>query len=555
MKGADLALSPLPLGGLFAIALYCPVAWLVYRRLFPQLAPIAKALAALMLISQAITLAICLGIQPRSEVEAWLWDLNGEWNVPTTLAAIQLALISAVALAAACISRQQKIWHRLYLFGLGGLHLVFAYDEYSRIHESIVHWELIYGAVGAVVVALTLAVAHGSPKRNRRWHFCLLAGLAMSAAGGMLVEQFQYDSVCGLAGGLSQETCPWRHEVEESLELLGFWLVLVAVLGHFSDSLPKRRRLASIGLAAFMALWGLYLAAASPLGLVVIPDWARRAAIEFEPGWHVYGYKLEDDGLPSAVIMQLPGGLDAATLGFSIHLVDQVSGASVASADRYVNRHAKVSRPKYGFRPLYKQNVDLDVPPGAPVNRALWAVLTLWRVQAGDYIRQRIVSSDHPLLDDTQVALGELALPEPSPVIETAPIARFEAGFSLYAASLPESAQAGQTLPITFTWRSAADAPTDLAQFLHFLHEPSGAQWGYDQAPLGPRLPTRLWYNGLADSETWQAPLPSDLAAGSYAVYTGLYRLSDMERLAAFDAAGRPFADARVFLGRMRIDA
>ncbi len=397
MNGAELSLSPLTLGSLFAIALYCPVVWFAYRRLIPGLSPIAKVLAALMLASQAFALAVSMGMEPRSEVEAWLWDLNGEWNAPTTLAAIQLALVSGIALAAALISRQRPIWHRLYLFALGGLHLVFAYDEYSRIHESLPHWELIYAAVGALVVALTLAVAYGSPKGMRRWHVCLLAGLAMSAAGGMLVEQLQYEAVCGLMGSLSQETCPWRHDVEESLELLGFWLVLVAMLGHFSDSSPKRRRLASIGLAAFMALWGAYLVAASPLALVVIPDWARRAAIEFEPGWHVYGYKLEDDGLPSALIMQLPGGVDAATLGFSIHLVDQVSGASLASADRYVNRHTKVSLQKLAFRPMYKQNVALEIPPEAAANRALWAVLTLWRVQDGEYIRQRVIASDHQL--------------------------------------------------------------------------------------------------------------------------------------------------------------
>ncbi|MDE2774587.1 MAG: hypothetical protein OXI77_01470 [Chloroflexota bacterium] len=27
-------------------------------------------------------------------------------------------------------------------------------------------------------------------------------------------------------------------------------------------------------------------------------------------------------------------------------------------------------------------------------------------------------------------------------------------------------------------------------------------------------MPTRLWYSGLADSETWALPPPEDLAAG-----------------------------------------
>ena len=79
-------------------------------------------------------------------------------------------------------------------------------------------------------------------------------------------------------------------------------------------------------------------------------------------------------------------------------------------------------------------------------------------------------------------------------------------------------------------------------QFLHFGHEESGTWWVYDQQPLGPRLPTRLWYSGLADSEIWQVPLPADLAPGRYTVFTGLYRTRDQERVPASDAAGNPLA-------------
>ncbi len=67
--------------------------------------------------------------------------------------------------------------------------------------------------------------------------------------------------------------------------------------------------------------------------------------------------------------------------------------------------------------------------------------------------------------------------------------------------------------------------------------------------PLGPRLPTRLWYSGLADAETWQVALPADLAPGRYAVYTGLYRTNDQVRLQASDAEGIPYVDARAPLG------
>ena len=101
------------------------------------------------------------------------------------------------------------------------------------------------------------------------------------------------------------------------------------------------------------------------------------------------------------------------------------------------------------------------------------------------------------------------------------------------------------------TWRAEAAARDDWIQFLHLGHEPSGEWFVYDQQPLGIRLPTRLWYKGLADSESWSVPLPSDLQPGRYAVFTGLYRASDKERLSARDASGEPFLDARVPLGSL----
>ncbi len=103
------------------------------------------------------------------------------------------------------------------------------------------------------------------------------------------------------------------------------------------------------------------------------------------------------------------------------------------------------------------------------------------------------------------------------------------------------------------TWETTADGEEDWVQFLHFVHEETGALWNHDQQPLGARLPTRLWYEGLRDTETWQITIPEDLAPGRYAVYTGLYRLSDLARLPVTDADGKPLPDARVPMGSIAI--
>ena len=128
---------------------------------------------------------------------------------------------------------------------------------------------------------------------------------------------------------------------------------------------------------------------------------------------------------------------------------------------------------------------------------------------------QKIISSDHQLLNDTQVVLSEWVLPGESTASQTIPLAVFDNGFALDAFDLPERAQAGESMTIEFNWRSDDDGAEDYVQFLHFGHEESGSWWVNDQLPLGPRLPTRLWYSGLADSEIWEVPLPSDLAPGA----------------------------------------
>ena len=91
---------------------------------------------------------------------------------------------------------------------------------------------------------------------------------------------------------------------------------------------------------------------------------------------------------------------------------------------------------------------------------------------------------------------------------------------------------------MTFRWGAESAGSEDYIQYLHFFHDDSGAYWTIDQMPLGLRLPTRLWYEGLRSSEVWQFTLPADLQPGRYSIYSGLYRLSDMQRLGVTLADG-----------------
>ena len=386
--------------------------------------------------------------------------------------------------------------------------------------------------LGAAMVLATTLVALRSPRRAQLWHGCLLAGLSFIAMGGLVLDELP--EICGNLGFLRIEGCLNFQTPEEVIELLGGWLALVAMLGQFSDEIPTPQARVRRLLYALPALWILLLTHQSLIPDLELRLMARPASVQFESEVHLQGYRIESaEGAYNIRLFVAAHGWYYPGLGYSVHLVDQSSGESVASRDAYVDQQPVGRLLAPGGAHIYRQLIEVQIPPQAPANRALWVVLTLWREKDGEYELQEILASDHRLLSDSQVVLGEIVLPAVSAGPAPVTLAVFDNGFSLDAVDLPERARPGETLTIPVFWRSDVAGREDYVQFLHFGHNESGTWWGHDQQPLGPRLPTRLWYSGLADSEIWQVPLPADLAPGRYTVFTGLYRTRDLERLSS----------------------
>ncbi len=552
MESAPLHVTVETLTRVIFPTIYVLAGIIVYRWYMPQLSTMAKRLAGVMLLAQALAIGKSIFIQPVSSFDHWLWQLNSEWNVTATLASTQLALVGIVALASAWLCRQRMRLQCLYLLGIALVFLFLAYDEYFTVHEHLTSWNY-YLALGMGVVAATLLVAALSPRQSWKWHACLLAGLAISAGGAIQVERF--GSVCGDYGFLYIAQCPpntaWA--LEEILEFLGIWLTLVAILGHFSSlPLPSKRIRRTVYIMP--AFWIVLLIPIAPIWSVAKQALSQPAAVNFESGAGLHAYRIEQKERSFTVhLFMSPEGWDFDGLGYSIHLVDQISGESIAGIQTHAHRRLEFYLAP-GHVPVYRQWKRIQFPPQTPSNHALSVLLTLWRKRDDDIVYERALSSDLRLLSETQVLLSELVLPADSPAPTTAPLAQFENGFMLVAADLPESARPGANLVIPFTWHSNEDGREDHAQYLHLRNIESGAWFVYDQQPLGARLPARLWYPGLADTETWQAPLPADLAPGRYSVFTGLYRSRDGERVPATDADGSPFVDARVPLGALSIE-
>lgn len=532
--------------------LYALACLAVYRWFIPDLSTMARRLAGILLAAQVLAISKTLFIEPASSFEAWLWQLHGEWNVPATLAATQLAMVGSVALASAWLRKRDQLVQPLYLLGIALVFLFLAYDEYFTLHEHFAGWDY-YIMLGMAVVAATMLVLVLSPRRFWKWHACLLVGLAISAAGAIEVERF--GSVCGDYGLIFIVECPpstaWA--LEEILEFLGIWLALVAILGQFSNVSTHSKRLRR-ALLVLPAVWIVILIPLAPIWPVAQQAYSQPAAAAFESGAGLHAYRIEKKSDSIAVHLYLsPEGWDFKGLGYSLHLVDQVTGESIASRHTHAHRRSDFFLAP-GHVPVYRQWKRLIFPPGTPSNRAFAVLLTLWHKQGDDIVYERALSSDLKLVSEAQVVLDEFVLPADSPAPASAPLAQFENGFTLAAVDLPESVRPGENMIMLFTWRSDESGIEDHAQYLHLGHIDSGAWFVYDQDPLGPRLPTRLWYPGLADSETWQVPLPADLAPGRYRVFTGLYRARDQERVPVTAADGTPFVDARVPLGALAIE-
>ena len=214
-------------------AVYAIVGLVAYRCLIARLTLSARLLASLMLAAQVVAIGAALLIQPVSSEQARLWHLDREWNIPSTLASTQLALAGGVALTTAWLAKTQPIWKRLYLLGIGLVFLYLAQDEYFEAHEFTqgVGGEFHHtrrhcccgdSFRGAAVAAAQLVI----------WHACFLAGLALSAGGGLLIE-----TQCGHELFTPIGQCAHHFMLEEPLEFLGSWLSLAALLGHFFVSL------------------------------------------------------------------------------------------------------------------------------------------------------------------------------------------------------------------------------------------------------------------------------------------------------------------------------
>lgn len=550
------AISPQELLPIIALVLYLPALLAAFWKLMPRLPSFAQSLAKTLMLAQIVIVLLSLLFQFQGSVTYKLVDLAKERNPASALAGLQLALVAGYFFIIAWLARTRPKRQRLYFLGLAAVYLYLTLDELFVLGEGITRWAIFYTGGALAIAAMTVTVARRSPRPARIWFACFLVGLALSALGAIALENLRYPEACRALGLYYIDNCLLTY-VEEPMKYLGNWLALLGTMGLLPALAPPPKRgprLLLYGLPV-LALMAIVNFSDPDLDRVMRRTGAVDTDLRFEANERVHGYQLEiapDADHIEATLWLSAQPFDYDGLGYSIQLVDLASEKTLASRDENVTvLGGSILGPFY--LPIFRQTVHLSLPPEARANRAYWVLLRLWREQHGNFASQKVLRSDRRTLGDTRVLLTELVLPAAPIDSPAVPRARFDNGFVLYAADVPESASPAETLSLEMTWRAEAEDRQDYTQFLHFIHEETSAWWVFDQQPLGARLPTRLWYSGLADSETWVIPLPADLAPGRYQVWTGLYRADDQQRLGAADADGAPYRDALAPLGMIDI--
>ena len=576
MSGFFALMSNLQFKLIFQILSLCLCAILAYlarikrhrlRTLFPEW---VLRLIYLFLVIQILLLVINIVLEHTDSnlFPVDLWHLDLERNIPSTLSTIQLMLLGILCLATGISSVKISWAERLYWLVLYLGITIIALVEFELLprgwfEPSNPAMYILSILSGLFVAAATLSrILRNSDGKQRLYLSLLLGGLGVWGLGALIVDNILFNnSGSGIVA------------LEETLETLGILVALAGVAGYATavvSSARTGRFVVVTGMLLFILLTGDLVNAryGAEIEKFVYPYrtqveerlFARRILADIDDhaltltGWQ-FNFPRAGESSTMRLWLHANSSLENG-FGIAVQLLDQESEAVIAAADKmsWNGRNTEKWRPGRQF--MRSQAVKLTLPADPPVNRALWLTLSFWEYEGNVAIRPLPVdSSDYPLLGETHVILDEVVFPETvtSASLADAP-GRFANGFVLQAASIPGQAQAGEELEVTFRWGTESAGSEDWTQFLHFEHDESGSFWNVDRMPLGLRLPTRLWYAGLQASEAWRFTLPADLQPGRYSIYSGLYRLSDLQRLGVTLADGAQPAYSRIPLGTILIE-
>jgi len=116
-----------------------------------------------------------------------------------------------------------------------------------------------------------------------------------------------------------------------------------------------------------------------------------------------------------------------------------------------------------------------------------------------------------------------------------------------YRLETPQSMPGGQ-VKLTLYWHARQRVSIDYTVFVHLLDEAGEMRSQRDSQPVGGAYPMTIWSPENVILDHYLVPLDGDAPSGRYRLAIGLYDLATMQRLPAFDSAGRRLEGDRLLL-------
>ncbi|GMQ78401.1 MAG: hypothetical protein BMS9Abin02_0908 [Anaerolineae bacterium] len=121
----------------------------------------------------------------------------------------------------------------------------------------------------------------------------------------------------------------------------------------------------------------------------------------------------------------------------------------------------------------------------------------------------------------------------------------------------PLRVSAGETIHLTFEWKSLAQAEESYTIFVHLIDLSNRPLVALDYTPLGGSTPTYLWIPkwlpGQRLLDPYQLQIPADLPPGEYLIEVGIYEMTSGRRLHISDPKGNLIGD-RYILGPVIVE-
>jgi hypothetical protein len=388
-------------------------------------------------------------------------------------------------------------------------------------HFNIRGPEWLYGYVPVLVVLGVVGLVPAWLRQRGRGRDAILLMLAvvglMIAALAVATRQINvsqgrilYPMMIGFAPLL---VLGWRS-------LLGRWLapLLLAPLLALTVIVP-------FGYLA-RAYTGLERLEALPADAVTVTAEAEGLRLE--------GYRLLTPVVAPGELVELLvyfRGLHPENPTFFVQALDPITQDTLGGVDLYPGMaptSALADGPLYGAHVVFRLDEDAAGRPPMQLRLALG-----WRVLEPEPAPGRYLE----WVDANGAPVGLLTVEGPVLVDPTLPVpqaaqttdVRFGEGIRLLGYTLPDTAEAGGTLPVGLVWDAVGPISGDYTLTVGLVNA-EGELVAQADDPI-PGYPTDVWVSGRPFHSERMLPLPDHLPAGTYTVYIGWYSTPDIVRL------------------------